>query len=240
MGESEVVTRRNQRHVRLKGLDMVVRIPVERKIAKRREHDNGASRVESESIRFMCTGFHDYDRDIVEEILQEMGATLTEEVQECTHLICKRFTRSSNMLLGLSLPNVKYIVGLEWVDVCRRKAEFVDPAGYLLRDPEKEGVIGFKIETSLKSASRGKVFRNLKFLIARPHTDSADVDSWQKLIEANNGTVFLVDTYAQWQQHLDQPKPNEIFVIEGPRALDMTTRMLIKQYGIKVNYLVRI
>ncbi|XP_071537714.1 uncharacterized protein [Panulirus ornatus] len=106
--------------------------------------------------RVLFTGYKDAQD---EKIVTDLGGTVVEYPQECTVLVTTNIRRTCKLLavIGKGLP----IVSPSWLTVSKQARNFVDPWKFLVKDTEAEEKFGFRLEQSLKSASKVLLFEGL-------------------------------------------------------------------------------
>ena len=102
--------------------------------------------------KVMFTGFiSDKDSALVEEL----GGALTEDTAECSVLVADTMKRTAK-LLCMAARGVP-IVSNRWLGESRAARRFLEPWGFIIRDPAVEKKWGCRLEDTLKQAARNKL-----------------------------------------------------------------------------------
>lgn len=128
--------------------------------------------VQDEIVKVMFTGL-DID-DKMKENVRKIGATLVDNVEECTHLItADNLKRTPKLLIAIN-SGVKYIVRLKWLNESVQNGKPIDidlttkaAKTYVVVDQAKQNLWKFDmIETlSLKRGEDNRVFKGLSLYI---------------------------------------------------------------------------
>ena len=89
----------------------------------------------------------------------KLGGKVTENGQDCTHIVTPRIARTVKFLCGISV--CKYVVTPKWVEECGINGTFLPEKEFFLKDPAAERVFGMDIATSLSRASRKKLLEGI-------------------------------------------------------------------------------
>ncbi|XP_059570084.1 mediator of DNA damage checkpoint protein 1-like [Alligator mississippiensis] len=100
-----------------------------------------------------------------EQAVVALGGTLADSVFECTHLVTDRVRRTLKFLCALArgVP----IVTPAWLDQSKRSHCFLEPSGFVVRDPEQEENFGFSLTQSLRRARRGALLQGYEIHVTR-------------------------------------------------------------------------
>lgn len=105
----------------------------------------------------MFTGYNDLT-DIT--LVKELNGSTTDSLTLCTVLVTDQIRRTAKFLsmVGRGVP----IVTPMWLTESKRSGKFLDPWDFILKDPANEKKWGFKLEDTLKKASRARLLEGLK------------------------------------------------------------------------------
>jgi hypothetical protein len=104
----------------------------------------------------MFTGYNDKnDMNLVKEL---KGST-TDSLTSCTVLVTDQIRRTAKFLsmVARGVP----IVSPQWLTESKRTGKFLDPWDFILKDPSNEKKWGFKLEDTLKKATRAPLLAGL-------------------------------------------------------------------------------
>lgn len=130
--------------------------------------------------RVLFTGYKDAND---EKIVISFGGTVVESPRDCTVLVTVNIRRTCKLLavIGRGLP----IVSPAWLAASKRARNFVDPWEYLVKDTEAEEKYGFRLDQSLRSASRVLLFEGLS--LHATHSVKPPPDQMKEIIECSGG-----------------------------------------------------
>lgn len=112
----------------------------------------------------LFTGYLCYDED---QVVQNLGGTITDNVSECTLIVTRKLRRTRKLYCGVA--SGKPIVNLNWILMCRWAKTFVEHTPFLLRDREAEKTVKFVlVDTLRKVASQGGLLRGWR-VHSTPH-----------------------------------------------------------------------
>lgn len=109
---------------------------------------------------------------------------------ECTHLVTDKIKRTVKFLCALS--SGKYIVHIGWIAACKKENNFVDPQGFIPKDPRVENMYDFVLSESLcrsRNLKLPKLFEGLEFY-STPSTKPPR-NELRQIVEASGGKVVL-------------------------------------------------
>ena len=107
---------------------------------------------EARRHRVTFTGpISDEDKAMVEEL----GGCLTKDMAECSVLVADKLKRAGK-LLCMAARGVP-IVSNRWLGESRAARRFLEPWGFIIRDPAVEKKWGCRLEDTLKQAARNKL-----------------------------------------------------------------------------------
>ena len=98
-------------------------------------------------------------KDIKDEdstLVEELGGSLTKDITECSVLVADTMNRTPP-LLCMAARGVP-IVSSKWLGESRAARMFLEPWGFILRDPAVEKKWGCKLEYTLKQAGLRRIF----------------------------------------------------------------------------------
>nr|XP_045581871.1 uncharacterized protein LOC123745398 isoform X1 [Procambarus clarkii] len=130
--------------------------------------------------RVLFTGYMDA-QDV--KIVTDFGGTVVESPRECTVLVTINIRRTCKLLavIGRGLP----IVSPAWLSASKLARNFVDPWEYLVKDMEAEEKYGFRLDQSLRSASKVLLFEGLSIHATR--SVKPPPDQMKEIIECSGG-----------------------------------------------------
>ncbi|XP_064115508.1 uncharacterized protein LOC135221698 [Macrobrachium nipponense] len=136
--------------------------------------------------RVLFTGYKD-SQD--EKIVLDLGGKVVESAQECTVLVTTAIKRTCKLLavMGKGMP----IVSPSWLSASKQARNFIDPWEFLVKDRESEVKFGFRLEQSLRSASKYQLFEGLE--IHATKSVKPPPEQMKEIIECSGG------------QYLDMP-----------------------------------
>jgi len=104
----------------------------------------------------MFTGYNDQN-DIT--LVKELRGSTTDSLTKCTVLVTDQIRRTAKFLsmVGRGVP----IVAPLWLTESKRSGKFLDPWDFILKDPNNEKKWGFRLEDSLRKASRAQLLAGL-------------------------------------------------------------------------------
>ncbi|XP_066969795.1 mediator of DNA damage checkpoint protein 1-like isoform X2 [Macrobrachium rosenbergii] len=136
--------------------------------------------------RVLFTGYKDAQD---EKIVLDLGGKVVESAQECTVLVTTAIKRTCKLLavMGKGMP----IVSPSWLSASKQARNFIDPWEFLVKDRESEMKFGFRLEQSLRSASKYQLFEGLE--IHATKSVKPPPEQMKEIIECSGG------------QYLDMP-----------------------------------
>eukprot|EP00092_Neocalanus_flemingeri_P032360 GFUD01035183.1.p1 GENE.GFUD01035183.1~~GFUD01035183.1.p1 ORF type:complete len:1270 (-),score=392.62 GFUD01035183.1:426-4235(-) len=104
----------------------------------------------------MFTGYND-QADIT--LVKELNGSTTESLTDCTVLVTDQIKRTAKFLsmVGKGVP----IVAPLWLTESKKVGKFLNPWDFILKDQTNEKKWGFKLEETLKKASRARLLSGL-------------------------------------------------------------------------------
>ncbi|XP_068244269.1 mediator of DNA damage checkpoint protein 1-like isoform X3 [Palaemon carinicauda] len=136
--------------------------------------------------RVLFTGYKDVQD---EKIVLDLGGKVVESAQECTVLVTTAVKRTCKLLavMGRGMP----IVSPLWLNASKQARNFTDPWEFLVKDRESEVKFGFRLDQSLRSASKYQLFEGLEIHATKSVKPSPE--QMKEIVECSGG------------QYLDMP-----------------------------------
>ncbi|XP_012566719.2 PAX-interacting protein 1 isoform X1 [Hydra vulgaris] len=122
--------------------------------------------------------------------VQKMNGELAHGVNDCTHLVAPKITRTVKFLSAVSI--CKFLVAPAWVDDSFEAQKFLDEAPYTLVDPESEELFGFKLKRSLQRAQTRQVCKGLHFHVTPSILPAPN--AMREIIECAGGKMSEINT----------------------------------------------
>ena len=95
---------------------------------------------------------------------------VTDNAQDCTHIVTPRVARTIKFLSGISV--CRHVVVPRWVEESGNQAKFKDEAEFVLRDTDAEQLFGMELATSLTRARERKLLEGV-CIYATPNVQPA-------------------------------------------------------------------
>ncbi|VDN01830.1 unnamed protein product [Thelazia callipaeda] len=141
----------------------------------------------TDDLPVVCfTGFPLEEEDCLARKVRFLGAKVTQNVSECTHLVVLNLWRTFELLVGVALG--KNIVGFNWVNDGYRYRYFPDTYDYFARDEDSEKVFGYNLKYSVLRARHRKAFQGATFYLTP--TVEPSREQLSTLIECAGGVVL--------------------------------------------------
>ncbi|XP_050402858.1 mediator of DNA damage checkpoint protein 1 [Patella vulgata] len=112
--------------------------------------------------RVMFTGVVDEQG---EKTVKELGGTLADSIQECSHLVTDKIRRTVKFLGGLCLG--VQIVSPQWLEQCKTAGMFLDSSKYIVSDKTTEKQYKFLLHQSLDIASTHPMLQGYKIHVTK-------------------------------------------------------------------------
>jgi len=129
--------------------------------------------------------------------VQKMKGELAKTVNDCTHLVAPKITRTVKFLSAVSI--CKFLVAPAWVDDSFDAKKFLDETNYTLVDPESEELFGFKLKRSLQRAQTRQVCKGLHFHVTPSILPAPN--AMKEIIECAGGKMTEVKSVEEVIDH---------------------------------------
>jgi len=131
----------------------------------------------------MFTGYNDQN-DV--KLVKELKGSTTDSLTSCTVLVTDQIRRTAKFLsmVARGIP----IVSPQWLTESKRSGKFLDPWEFTLKDPTNEKKWGFKLEETLRKATRAPLLAGLQIHVTEKVKPSPE--QCKDFIECGGG-VFL-------------------------------------------------
>eukprot|EP01080_Neovahlkampfia_damariscottae_P001707 gene1707-476_t len=166
------------------------RVPKGKEVVEETEEDKNKKIKLSPKVMF--TGLAD-EKELKKysKMVVKLGGTISEDLNEITHLITDKVHRTKKFLCAL---NNCSIVSLKWLNDSNRKKEFLDEEKYILRDIKAEKQFNFDMLESLKKRKileneKLKVFSNLNFYVS-PNLPGPPQQDMMEIITSAGGNIL--------------------------------------------------
>ncbi|XP_054168214.1 PAX-interacting protein 1-like [Oppia nitens] len=140
----------------------------------------------NKNIKVMFTSIKDLSRKELRSIVISLGGRVTNNSNDCTHLVTDRIVRTVKFLCAFG--SCKFIVTCDWVRESGKQHKFVDENDYKLSDLTAEKQFGFSLEHSLSIRS-DQIFNSHVFYITNGCIPSPKV--LKEIIESNGGQAVI-------------------------------------------------
>ncbi|VDD95498.1 unnamed protein product [Enterobius vermicularis] len=149
-------------------------------------------------IPVVCfSGFTQEEEDALSRKISFLGASVTKNVEDCTHLVVLNLWRTMKLLEGIALG--KNIVSPDWITDGYRNGLIPDTIDYFVRNDDSEKAYGYDLKYSVLKARYRRVFQDVLFYLT-PSVEPS-FDELRSLIMLAGGEVL-------------QDKPPPRFVVE--------------------------
>jgi len=126
-------------------------------------------------------------------MLEQLGATITQQASECTHLVSDGMARTIKFMSAINV--CEYVLTTDWIKDSYKARKWLTESKYELHDDRIENEYGFILNETLKKrkSMKQKLFHDLSFIIT-PNTKPTPKDL-ESIITIAGGTV--VQTISQ-------------------------------------------
>ncbi|ESP05694.1 hypothetical protein LOTGIDRAFT_103252 [Lottia gigantea] len=100
-----------------------------------------------------------------ERIIKDLGGSMAETIQECTHLITDKIRRTVKLLGGISLGI--QIITRQWLDDSKQAGMFLDSSKYILCDKASEKQYKFSLRHSIEIATQSSMLEGYKIHVTK-------------------------------------------------------------------------
>ncbi|KAI9775657.1 MAG: hypothetical protein M1839_000982 [Geoglossum umbratile] len=143
------------------------------------------------TVRLLLTGYKRWANspkmeDEERKRLRDLGILCTLDPLDCTHLAAPSLVRTQKFVSAMAVAPV--VVSTHWVDACLDKGRFLPPEDFLLKDTERETLLGFRLSDALKRAEN-----NSRRLLAGEvvYCTPTVCETYKIIVEANGGCCLI-------------------------------------------------